>query len=88
MASVEKKVEKLAEILNVDWSIVGDGRDILKKGQKIVKTIHYPAFGIKTIEEILDEYKDLNKKYDFDKIVYRVSTKRGHSRMYLIKITS
>ena len=85
MAGVYEKVKKLAEELGVDFEIIEDGRDALRKGQRVVRTIRYAQFGLKTTEEIIKEYKDLRKKYDFNKLVYRVSTVGGHSRLYLIK---
>ena len=85
MGDVRNKVRALARELGVDWEVVESGRDVLRGGQRIVKTIRYTAFSLKTVDEILNEYRDLKSKYDFDKIVYRVSTKGGHSRMYLIK---
>ena len=85
MASVENKVRALARELGVEWEIVESGRDVIKKGQRIIKTIRYAQFGLKNASEILSEFGDLKKKYNFDKIIYRVSTLRGHSRMYLVK---
>ena len=82
---VRNKVRALAEALGVEWEIVESGRDVIKKGQRIIKTIRYTAFSLRTLDEILKEYGDLRKKYDFSKLVYRVSTAGGHSRMYLVK---
>ena len=88
MGGVEKKVRVLAEALGVDWEVVEDGRDVLREGQRIVKTIRYPRFGLKNTDEILSEYRDLKSKYDFNKLIYRVSSLGGHSRMYLVKVKS
>ena len=87
MGSIEKKVRALAEALGVEYEIVDNGRDVLlRRGQRIVKTLRYAQFGLKSTSEIIHEYRDLKSKYDFNKLVYRVSTLGGHSRMYLVRV--
>ena len=57
---------------------------IPQRGERIVAVIRYPEWGWKSEEDIKREIEGLRSKYEFDQLVYRVSTRSGCSRVFLI----
>jgi len=82
---VEKKVEKLAGMLGVrDWEVVDSGY-VCEKGERIIRTLRRVRLGHSNVDDVYNDIKRDVQDVKFDKIVYRVSTRHGHSRLFLIK---
>ena len=91
---IYERVKEIANALGVEYEICDEGY-VCKKGERIVKTIYNAALGLytkaewenvrKSIIDKLREYitnEDASTRY---KVIYRVSTKHGCSRLYVIK---
>ena len=87
---LEKKVLQLAWRIGKEWDVVDSGYTP-SKHERIVKTFHNVAWGIlskKEWEQELQKWVKILQQYNFDKFIYKTATKKGSSRLYLIKYSS
>lgn len=93
MVDIYERLEKVAQALNIDDFDIVERGYFLQKGEKIIRCLRYVAWGQYSNEKWEAEvYKDtVNelKKYLKDgkqyKLIYRVSTIKGCSRLYIIE---
>jgi len=82
---IEKKVERLAKMLGVEeWDVVDWGY-VCENGEKIARVLRYVQLGFRDVDDVYNDIKRDVQNVEFDKIVYRVSTRCGHSRLFLVK---